>query len=79
MSECALCKKKAPLYRCPVCGASGHVDVEAKTVTLHAPPLDPKILRKHLPVSVCFPSHFDCELAKPVTEINMKKLILVEA
>lgn len=75
--QCPLCTRKTPLYKCPVCGASAHINLETKTVTIHAPTLDPKLLRKNVPISMCVPSHFDCELAKPISVINLDKLVKV--
>ena len=80
--QCPLCLKGVPLYRCPVCGASAHINFKTKTLTVHAQPLQlkPTDIKAGKPaMSFCVPSHFDCELAKPITEIDLKKLILVEA
>lgn len=78
MSTCVMCKQNKPLYKCPVCWATGHVDLKTKTLVLHAPALDPKILVKGKPVAMAFPSHFDCEFAKPITQIDLNNLIRVE-
>lgn len=74
---CLLCQQKVPLYKCSVCGLTGHVDVKNKTVTLHPPPLDPKKFKKQMQTTVSYPSHFDCELAKPINLINLDKLVKV--
>lgn len=68
-------------YRCPVCKVEAEIDKKKKEVVLHLPPLEmPKsIERFHGTISACFPSHFDCELFKPVNEIDLKKLVKVEA
>ena len=79
--QCPLCLKGVPLYRCPICGASAHFDLKTKTLTVHAPPLQLKptdIKAGRAPMSFCVPSHFDCELGKPLTEINIQKLVKVE-
>lgn len=76
--KCPLCVKNVPLYKCPVCGITGHVDVEHNTVTLHIPPFDKAFFRKDFRVAVTYPSHLDCELAKPADKIDVKKLIRVE-
>lgn len=78
---CPHCDKGEPLYKCPSCGAMAHINMEKKELVIHAPQLlKPKDLKPGpRPVSVCFPSHFDCELAKPITDIDLKKLVKVEA
>ena len=74
MKYCPQCTQKAPLYRCPKCGLTGHVDVEGKTVTIHPPAIDTKLLKKGKQVTMCYPNHFDCEFAKPVNQIDTSKL-----
>lgn len=74
---CQLCQEKKPLYKCPVCGLAGHVDIETKTVVLHAQPLDPKLFRKGMQITVSFPSHFGCEFSKAIDKIDLKKLVQV--
>jgi len=80
MQHCPLCRKGVQSYKCPVCGATAHVDMKTKTLTLHVPPtlIDPKNLRPNTRISACFPSHFDCELAKPITMIDLSKLVKAE-
>lgn len=79
-NPCELCKKKIPLYRCPVCKATAHVDVKARLLVLHLPaPAIPKNSKPRTPpLSFHFPSHPDCELAKPVDQIDLQKLVKVE-
>lgn len=78
MSYCKHCTKKEPLYKCSTCGATAHVDKKKKLLVIHVPPLQPKKLKPGATVSTCFPSHFDCELGKSITEIDLKKLVKVE-
>jgi len=78
--SCPHCTKGEPLYRCRTCGATAHINKEKKELVIHVPPL--KLSKQFHPrttISVSFPSHFDCELAKPINKIDIKKLILVEA
>lgn len=79
-SPCAHCEKGEPLYKCPTCGATAHIDKKKKLLVIHVPPIKlPKTFKPHSgPLSFCFPSHFDCELGKPVNEIDLKKLEKVE-
>lgn len=49
-------------YKCPVCSIIADIDKEKKTVTVLLPP-----------GTLGFPTH-PCELAKAVTNINLKKL-----
>jgi len=81
MSACAQCKRGEPLYKCPSCGATAHISIEKREIVVHAPPLfDAKQLKPGAtPFSVCFPPHFGCELAKPITQIDLSKLVKVEA
>ena len=78
--QCSHCKKGEPLYKCPTCGAMGHIDKKKKEVMIHPPPskLPTKFDPYRPPSSFCFPSHFDCELGKPVDQIDLKKLLKVE-
>jgi len=73
---CTLCKQKAPLYKCPVCKTTAHVDKTTGQVVIHLPsPKIPKDIKaRTLPLSLKFPSHPDCELAKPVNMIDLTKL-----
>lgn len=78
--QCPLCGKE-PLYECPTCHARAHINTKTKTLTVHAPPFQLKpgdIKAGRAPMSFCVPSHFDCELAKPLDKIDIKKLIPVE-
>jgi len=81
MSDCAQCKKGKTLYKCPVCGATAHIDKPKKLLVIHLPPIKPPKagIERKPPVSFCFPSHFDCELAKPINLIDLEKLEKVEA
>lgn len=77
---CPLCGKE-PLYECPSCHARGHIDFKTKTITVHAQPFQLKpsdIKAGKPPMSFCVPSHFDCELARPINEIRLDKLVKVE-
>jgi hypothetical protein len=73
---CPLCKQGVSLYKCPKCGLTGHVDVEAKTVTLHMQILDTtkKVKPRGPPSAFSVPSHADCEFAKPINQISLDKL-----
>lgn len=51
------------IYRCPKCGAKAEVDKEKNELRL--------IVESNL---FTFPRHADCELAKPVSQINLDKL-----
>jgi len=77
---CELCKKKIPLYKCPVCKATAHIDQKNGVLVLHLPaPVIPKNVKPRTPpVSFHFPSHIDCELGKPVDKIDLQKLVKVE-
>jgi Cu/Ag efflux protein CusF len=72
--SCPLCKQKVPLYKCPKCGLTGHVDLEAKTVTLHMSPIDAKNLKPRMQAAFSVPSHVDCEFAKRIDQIDLDKL-----
>lgn len=77
--SCLKCGKE-PLYRCPTCGTTAHINKKTKEIVIHLPtPNIPKPKPFKLGPTFTFPSHFGCELAKPITEIDIKKLILVEA
>lgn len=78
--QCLHCQKGEPLYKCPTCGAMAHIDKKQKLIVLHLPPLRvPKTITAFQPpVSECFPRHFDCELAKPIHQIDLRKLVKVE-
>lgn len=85
MSYCKHCKNKEPLYKCPTCGATAHIDKKRKEVIIHAPQLlkpEDMLARARsgnpTPVSVCFPSHADCEISKSVDKIDLKKLVKVK-
>lgn len=78
--ECKLCKKGAALYKCPKCGVTAHINKKKKEIVIHIPPIKlPKTITPFsAPISFCFPSHFDCELFKPIDQIDLKKLAKVE-
>lgn len=77
--SCQHCKKGEPLYKCPTCGATAHINKENKEVTIHIQPFTPQKPTPFKPrPTYTFPSHFGCELAKPIDKIDIKKLILVE-
>jgi len=78
MSFCPLCTQKVPLYKCPKCGLTGHIDVETKTVTLHMPTLDMKNIKPGKQAAFSVPSHFDCEFAKRIDQIDLDKLVKVK-
>jgi len=78
--KCSLCGKE-PLYECPLCHARAHINLKTKMLTVHASPIQIQpsdIKANRPPMSFCVPSHFDCELAKPIDKIDIKQLILVE-
>jgi len=67
-------------YRCKKCGAVAEIDLENKKIiiepeTMVPPPLTAGVARQ---ISFGFPSHPDCEFAKPINEINLKNLEPVE-
>lgn len=66
--------------QCPICKAEAEIDEKRKAIVIYLPPL--KLPRTFAPltppVCICFPSHADCELAKPVDQIDLKKLVKVE-
>jgi len=78
---CEHCKKKVPLYQCPVCKATAHVDKKAGSLVLHLPsPTMPKNIKpRATPLSFHFPSHPDCEFAKTINQIDLNKLVKVTA
>ena len=77
--RCPRCKKGEPLYKCPTCGATAHIDKKKREIVVHIPPFKPPRPEPFkAPVTMTFPSHFDCELAKPVDQIDLKKLEKVE-
>lgn len=78
---CQLCQKKVPLYKCSVCKTTAHVDKKSGLLVLHLPaPTFPKNIKpRTAPLSFHFPSHVDCELAKPINQINLDKLVKVYA
>jgi hypothetical protein len=76
--HCPLCKQNVPLYKCLKCGLTGHIDLEAKTVTLHMQPLDIKNLKPGRQAAFSVPSHFDCEFAKRIDQIDTSKLVQVK-
>lgn len=67
--------------RCPICKAEAEIDKEKKLLVIYVPP--PKVPERSTlytpPITTCFPSHFDCELSKPIDQINIDKLVRVEA
>lgn len=71
--ECPQCKKGETLYRCPICGVTGHVDKKKKEVVIHFP-TPKKFTPSTKPITISFPSHFDCPLAQPVDKIDLSKL-----
>jgi len=65
-------------WRCPICKLEAEIDKKKKVMVIYFPlpgmPETPSIL----PVTVGFPKHVNCELAKPVHLINLKKLEKIE-
>lgn len=63
--------------RCPICKAEAEIDENRKAIVIYLPPLNLPVTSAPFkpPVSTCFPSHADCELAKPVDKINLDKLV----
>ena len=59
--------------QCPICKAEAEIDENRKAIVIHLPPLN--LPKTFAPFSTCFPSHADCELAKPVDKINLDKLV----
>lgn len=61
-------------YRCGECGVEAEIDKENRTVVIHYRP-EPSLVAVSIPpASIHFPLHPDCELAKPVGEIDVSKL-----
>lgn len=77
--SCPHCTKGEPVYKCPTCGATAHINKETKEVVVHIPRFNPPKPVPFKPgLTYTFPSHFDCELSKPITDIDLKKLEKVE-
>lgn len=78
--NCEPCRRGEPLYECPICKARAHIDKKNKVTIVHIPQWkQPKQIKPFSgPVTRNYPSHFNCELAKPVMEIDLKKLVLVK-
>lgn len=78
--KCAGCLKNEPLYKCPTCATTAHINLKTKEIVIHLAPMAmPKSFERFgAPISMCFPSHFNCELAKPIADINLAKLVRVE-
>lgn len=62
-------------YKCLVCGTVADIDKENKTMIREAPAIKhPKPGKDHRLYAFTFPSHPDCELAKPIDEIRLEAL-----
>jgi len=53
-------------YRCKVCGVEAEIDLSAKKIDV--------VLVTIKPEFPSFPLHSDCELAKPIEQIDLTKL-----
>jgi hypothetical protein len=72
-------KNEKQLYKCPTCGAVAHIDKEHKQITMRlSMPNLPKPKPVMAPISIAFPNHPDCELAKSINDIDLNKLVKVE-
>lgn len=78
--NCPLCDKGDPLYKCPKCGVTAHINKKTKGIVIHLPEFKPSKPEPFKPaVTHTFPTHFDCPLALPVDRIDLDKLVKVEA
>lgn len=72
--------KEGQLYECSVCGATAYIDKKTKQLLIRFPPLElPKtIVPFKVPIAISLPYHDDCELSKPVDQIDLEKLVKVK-
>ncbi len=71
--------KEKQLYKCS-CGATAHIDKKNKQRLIYFPLSElPKTITPFKPpITICFPSHVDCELGKTVDKIDLEKLVKVK-
>lgn len=61
-------------YRCPECKTEVEIDPENKTIHMVVSYPSPKIGSVPKPIMYHIPLHPDCELGRPINEINLDLL-----